>query len=361
MARSTNGLIEEEIMMDDRIPVGVLGATGAVGQKLVELLIGHRWFRLAEACGSPSSSGQELARGSDAGEEGASQQQESLRLKDPASPWESPILLSALPTSAAREQEVRLAEAGHVVVSNASTHRMRPDVPLIVPEVNPQHLELVTGQAWDGALVTNPNCAVAGLTLALAPLHDAFGVERIVVTSFQAISGAGTPGPPASSLLDNVLPLIPGEEEKFTGEPQKILGLLDDGVLAPAEFPVSASCTRVSVSHGHLLSISAALSGSPSPEMVTAAMEEYRGSEVSRGLPSVPKKPLEVMLGADRPQPRLDRDRGKGMTVTVGRIRTCEVLDVKFFALAHNLVRGAAGAALLNAELCHAEGLLARR
>ncbi len=348
-------------MVDDRISVGVLGATGVVGQKLVELLADHPWFRLSEACGSPSSSGKPLAR-SDSGEEDSSSAgPDNLRLKDPDSPWESPILLSALPTSAAREQEIRLAEAGHVVVSNASVHRMRPDVPLIVPEVNAQHLELLTGQAWDGALVTNPNCAVAGLALALAPLHEVFGVERVVTTSFQAISGAGTPGPSAGSLLDNVLPLIPGEEEKFTGEPQKILGRIEGGVLAPADFPVSASCTRVSVSDGHLLSVSAALSGRPSPEEVTKAMEAYRGSNVSMSLPSVPKRPLEVMMGEDRPQPRLDRNRGGGMTVTVGRIRRCEVLDVKFFVLAHNLVRGAAGAALLNAELCHAEGFVVVR
>ena len=224
-------------MVDDRISVGVLGATGAVGRKLVELLANHPWFRLSEACGSPSSSGKALAR-SDSGEGDASSAgADHLRLKDPDSPWESPILLSALPASAAREQEIRLAEAGHVVVSNASVHRMRPDVPLIVPEVNGQHLELVTGQAWDGALVTNPNCAVAGLALALAPLHEVFGVERVVTTSLQAISGAGTPGPSAGSLLDNVLPLIPGEEEKFTGEPQKILGRIEGGVLAPADFP----------------------------------------------------------------------------------------------------------------------------
>ena len=349
-------------MVDDRISVGVLGATGAVGKKLVELLANHPWFRLSEACGSPSSSGKILAGPSGSGEEHASSAgPDNLRLKDPDSPWDSPILLSALPTSAAREQEIRLAEAGHVVVSNASVHRMRPDVPLIVPEVNGQHLELVTGQAWDGALVTNPNCAVAGLALALAPLHEVFGVERVVATSFQAISGAGTPGPSAGSLFDNVLPLIPGEEEKFTGEPQKILGRIEDGVLAPADFPVSASCTRVSVSDGHLLSVSAALRGRPSPEEVTKAMEGYRGSEASMSLPSVPNKPLEVMMAEDRPQPRLDRDRGEGMTVTVGRIRRCEVLDVKFFVLAHNLVRGAAGAALLNAELCHAEGFVVAR
>ena len=346
-------------MVDDRIPVGVLGATGTVGRKLVELLTGHPWFRLAEVCGSSSSSGEILARGwNSAGGGSASVAAESLRLKDPDSPWDSPILFSALPASAAREQEIRLAECGHVLVSNASVHRMRPDVPLIIPEINSHHLEIVTHQTWEGSLITNPNCAVSALALALAPLHEVFGVKQVVTTSFQAISGAGTPGPPAGSLLDNVLPLISGEEEKFTGEPQKILGRIEDGAILSADFPVSASCTRVSVSDGHLLSVSVALSGDPSPESVTKVMAGYRGSGVSMSLPSTPTKPLEVMPGEDRPQPRLDRNRGGGMTATVGRIRQCEVLDVKFFVLAHNLVRGAAGAALLNAELCQAEGLV---
>ena len=342
-------------MVDDRIAVGVLGATGTVGQKLVQLLDGHPWFRLAEVSASASSAGQTLGERVPAG--AVPPEAAALPLEDPDSERESAILLSALPSGAAREVEVRLAEAGHLVVSNASAHRMRRDVPLLIPEVNADHLEMVETQPWDGALITNPNCAVAGLALALAPLKQAFGIERVVTTSFQAISGAGTPGPAAGSLLDNVLPLIEGEEEKLAQEPQKILGEVSAGELAEADFAVSASCTRVSVSDGHLLSVSVALAGGSSPEQVTEAIREFQTSEVTRELPTAPEQALRVMAERDRPQPRLDRDLGGGMTVTVGRIRPCEVLDVKFFVLSHNLVRGAAGAALLNAELCQAVGV----
>ena len=341
--------------MDDRIAVGVLGATGTVGQRLVQLLDGHPWFRLAEVSASASSAGQTLGERVPGGALPA--EAAALPLGSPDSEWESPILLSALPSGAARDAEIRLAEAGHLVVSNASTHRMRHDVPLLIPEVNADHLEMVESQPWDGALVTNPNCAVAGLALALAPLHDAFGIERVVTTSLQAISGAGTPGPSAGSLLDNVLPLIEGEEEKLAQEPQKILGSVTGGVLAEADFAVSASCTRVSVSDGHLLSVSVALAGGPSPGRVAEAIQNFQPPEATRGLPTSPEHAIRVMAEEDRPQPRLDRDLGRGMTVTVGRIRPCEVLDVKFFVLAHNLLRGAAGAALLNAELCRAEGI----
>jgi aspartate-semialdehyde dehydrogenase len=251
-----------------------------------------------------------------------------MSLGEPDSEWESPILLSALPAGAAREVEVRLAQAGHLVVSNASAHRMRTDVPLLIPEVNPGHLAMVDGQPWDGALITNPNCSVAGLATVLAPLHSTFGIERVVTTSFQAISGAGTPGPPVGSLLDNVLPFIGGEEEKLAQE--------------------------------HLLSVSVALEGAPSSELVIETLQGFEAPLVARDLPTSPEHVIEVLPEKDRPQPRLDRDRGRGMTVTVGRVRPCEVLGVKFFVLSHNLVRGAAGAALLNAELCKAQGLAER-
>lgn len=344
--------------MDDRIAVGVLGATGTVGRGLIRLLDGHPWFRLAEVSASSSSAGQTLGArtgGSDLPAAAA-----AMSLGEPDSEWESPILLSALPAGAAREVEVRLAQAGHLVVSNASAHRMRTDVPLLIPEVNPGHLAMVDGQPWDGTLVTNPNCSVAGLATVLAPLHSAFGIERVVTTSFQAISGAGTPGPPAGSLLDNVLPFIGGEEEKLAQEPQKILGELRSGLLTEAAFAVSASCTRVSVSDGHLLSVSVTLEGAPSSELVIETLQGFEAPLVARDLPTSPEHVIEVLPEKDRPQPRLDRDRGRGMTVTVGRVRPCEVLGVKFFVLSHNLVRGAAGAALLNAELCKAQGLAER-
>ena len=344
--------------MDDRVDVGVLGATGAVGQKLLQLLEKHPWFRVGEVCGSGASVGKTLADRLGAGADRLSQETAGLRLQAPEAPWTSSILLSALPSGPAMDLEVQLAEAGHLVVSNASAHRMGEQVPLVIPEVNGDHLGLVACQPWKGALVTNPNCAAVGLAVALAPLHETFGVESVVTTSFQAISGAGIPGPPASSLVDNVIPFIGGEEHKLTCEPQKILGTLTPEGLEPAAFSVSASCTRVAVLDGHLLAVSVALAGKPSIDNVTEALEEYRGLEACRDLPSAPERPLQVLAGDDRPQPRLDRDLGQGMTVSVGRIRPCEVFDTKFFVLSHNLVRGAAGAALLNAELCHAQGIL---
>ena len=343
--------------MDDRVDVGVLGATGAVGQRLIRLLENHPWFRLGEACGSTASAGKTLAERIGAGADGLSSATAGLRLQDPGGPWSSSILLSALPSGPAKELEVQLAEAGHLVVSNASSHRMGETVPLIIPEVNGNHLDLLPAQPWKGALITNPNCAAVGLVMGLAPLHEAFGVESVITTSFQAISGAGLPGPPAASLVDNVIPFIGGEEHKLTCEPQKILGTVTPEGLEPAAFPVSASCTRVPVLDGHLMAVSVALTGQPSIESVTAALHEYRGLDMCRDLPSSPERPLQVLTEDDRPQPRLDRDLGEGMTVSVGRIRPCEVLDTKFFVLSHNLVRGAAGAALLNAELCHAQGV----
>ncbi len=344
--------------MDDRVDVGVLGATGAVGQRLIRLLQEHPRFRVAEVCGSAASVGKTLAERLGAGADGLAPETAGLRLRAPDGPWTSSILLSALPSGPAKELEVQLAEAGHLVVSNASSHRMEDLVPLLIPEVNADHLELAARQPWSGALVTNPNCAAVGLVMGLAPLHATFGVESVITTSFQAISGAGLPGPPAGALVDNVIPFIGGEEQKLTCEPQKILGTLTPEGLEPAAFPVSASCTRVAVLDGHLMAVSVALTGHPSVENVTAAFEEYRGSDACRDLPSAPERPLVVLPEDDRPQPRLDRDLGEGMTVSVGRIRPCEVLDIKFFVLSHNLIRGAAGAALLNAELCHDQGIL---
>jgi len=344
--------------LDDRVDVGVLGATGAVGQRLIRLLQEHPLFRVAEVCGSAASVGKTLAERLGAGADGLAPETAGLRLQAPDGPWTSSILLSALPSGPAKELEVQLAEAGHLVVSNASAHRMGDLVPLLIPEVNADHLDLAVRQPWSGALVTNPNCAAVGLVVGLAPLHETFGVESVVTTSFQAISGAGLPGPPAGALVDNVIPFIGGEEHKLTCEPQKILGTLTAEGLEPAAFPVSASCTRVAVLDGHLMAVSVALTGHPSVEDVTAAFEEYRGSDACRDLPSAPERPLVVLPEDDRPQPRLDRDLGEGMTVSVGRIRPCEVLDIKFFVLSHNLIRGAAGAALLNAELCHDQGIL---
>lgn len=341
----------------------MLGATGTVGTWLAHMLQGHPWLRLAEVGASPSSVGRAYGEAAalESLPEGARLPDHTLALslKPLSDEWASPLLLSALPSREAGPVEEELCRRGHVVVSNAASHRMDPDVPLIIPEVNPDHLALVKRQRerWSGVLVTNPNCSVVGLAVALAPLHRSFGLQAVTVTTLQALSGAGRPGPSAGDMLDNVLPYIGGEEEKLAEEPQKILGELDGDGLRPAEFPVSAQAHRVPVAHGHLLAVSVKVEEPVRPDEIAVAMSEFKGAVLEERLPSAPERLIEVLGDQTRPQPRLDRVRGDGMTVSVGRIRRCETLDVKFSVLVHNLVRGAAGAALLNAELCHVSGL----
>ena len=320
--------------------MAVLGATGTVGERLLERLEDHPWFRVAEVAASERSEGRTLGE---------------LVLQSPSGPFTSHLVLSALPADVAREVEPALAERGHLVVSNASAFRADPHVPLIVPEVNPDHLDLLD-RGTGGGIVTNPNCAVAGLMPALAPLHREFGVRRLLVTTFQAISGAGRPGPSASMLVDTVVPWIGGEEEKIAQEPGKILGTLEGGVCVPAEIIVSATATRVPVLHGHLESVSVELDRPVSPAQAIEAWQAFRAPDVAAGLPSSPARPVIVMTEKDRPQPRLDRDAHGGMAVSIGRVRPCEILTLKFMVLSHNLERGAAGAAMLNAELAQAQG-----
>lgn len=348
--------------MRERIDVGLLGATGTVGTWLAAMLVDHPWFRLAEVGASPGSAGRaygDAAALDELPREAADVR--SLTLKSLSDEWSSKLLLSALPSREAGAVEEELAGRGHVVVSNAASHRMDPDVPLIIPEINPDHIELAHRQErWAGAIVTNPNCSVIGLALALAPLHRTFGLQAVSVVTLQALSGAGRPGPSAADMLDNVLPHIRGEEEKLAVEPQKILGELVDGRVQAAEFPVSAQTHRVAVAHGHLLAVSVQLKRRAGPDEVGAALSGFKGATLDEALPSAPNRAVEVIEDdPTRPQPRLDRDRGGGMVVTVGRVRRCETLDVKFSALVHNLVRGAAGAALLNAELCVVSGCVA--
>lgn len=331
-----------------------------VGARLVHMLVEHPWFRLAEVVASERSAGEPLGAllsGTDAA--GLPREVTGLEVKTPGEALSSPLLLSALPSGVAKDVEEAAAGEGRLVVSNASAHRTDTDVPLVIPEVNPDHLALLDAQKgrWPGGIVTNPNCAVAVLATSLAPLHEAFGLERVVVTTFQAISGAGRPGPAGFDLVDNVLPHIAGEEPKIAGEPRKILGTVRDGVVVDADFAVGATAVRVPVLHGHLVSVACSLRKKAAPEEAAAAMRGWTGHVADLELPTAPARPLEVTEEVDRPQPRLDRDRGGGMTVTVGRVRAGGALDLSFVALAHNLVRGAAGAALLNAELCHARGL----
>jgi aspartate-semialdehyde dehydrogenase len=329
--------------LNQRVDVGVLGATGTVGERLVRLLQNHPWFRLAEVGASERSAGSRLGALIGSNEEGSlSPEVADLPVRSLDGRFHAPVLLSALPSDIAKELEPKLAAAGHLVVSNASSHRMGADIPLIVPEINADHLGLLDSQArrWSGGLLTNPNCAVTSFVLPLAALQDAFGLERVVVTTFQSISGAGKPGPSAADLLDNVIPYIPGEEEKISAEPRKILGRLMGDHIADADFVLSATSTRVPVAHGHLVSVSVALRTAATPEQAMEAFRSYRSGVADDDLPTSPEHPLELMAESNRPQPRLDRDRGNGMTVTVGRVRRCEV-----------------GHALLNAELCHVRGL----
>jgi aspartate-semialdehyde dehydrogenase len=237
---------------------------------------------------------------------------------------------------------------------------MDPDVPLIIPEINASHLELVerqrAGRGWPGAILANPNCSTAGLVLALAPLQRAFGLEKVFVTTMQSVSGAGYPGVPSLDILGNVVPLIGGEEEKMERETRKILGALADGMVEPAPITVSAQCNRVATVEGHMEVVSVGLGRRATPDEAIAALREFRGPKSVQGLPSSPTSPVEVDARPDRPQPRLDLERGRGMTVTVGRVRPCPLLDLRFVLLSHNTIRGAAGAAVQIAELLVAEG-----
>jgi aspartate-semialdehyde dehydrogenase len=344
-----------------RIPVAVLGATGTVGQRFVQLLENHPWFDLAEVMASDQSAGKryEEAVGSrwklPTAIPAAAR---ALRVKGPRDRMSSRILFSALDASVAGELEEHYARTGHLVSSNARNHRMDPLVPLVIPEINRDHLELLERQHYgDGGIVTNPNCSTIVLALALAPLHRRFGVEAVIVTTFQATSGAGYPGVPSLDILGNVVPFVPGEEPKMESETQKILGSLNRRGVEPATFPVSAMCHRVPVIDGHLEAVSLRLRGNPSRKQIAETLATFH--PLARlDLPSAPAEPVTVRTEDDRPQPRLDADRERGMGVTVGRLRPCPVLQWKFEALGHNTIRGAAGAAILNAEILVRDGRL---
>ncbi len=344
--------------MGGRTPVAVLGATGAVGQQLVKMLEGHPWFELSEVVASDRSAGRPYGEAVDWRLEGAPPQAASrLRVQPLDAPPRARLILSALDSSIAAGVESHLAEAGYAVVSNSSSHRLDPDVPLVIPEVNASHLDALRAQprAGGGFIVANPNCSTIGLVLALKPLWDRFGVSQVQVATMQAISGAGLDGVSAGMISDNVLPHIPGEEEKLETEPRKIFGRWE-GAFRPAELAVSAACHRVAVLDGHLEAVSVKLRSAATVDEVVDAFESFRAAPEVAALPSSPPFPVQLHRRPDRPQPRLDRDAGRGMTVAVGRVRECPVLDWKFTVLSHNLVRGAAGAALLNAELLLARG-----
>jgi aspartate-semialdehyde dehydrogenase len=344
-------------------PVGVLGATGAVGQRFLQLLADHPWFEVAEVVASDRSAGKpyrEACTWRLPG--GIPPAAADLVVKPLGAPLQSRLLFSGLDSSVAGEAETTLAGRGHAVVSNSRNHRMGADVPLLIPEINPGHLEALTVQrkrTGGGYVVTNPNCSVMGLAIALAPLHQAFGVEAAAVVTLQALSGAGYPGVASLDISDNVLPYIGGgEEEKIETEPQKILGSYDGSGFQPAPIRISSSVHRVAVNDGHTMAVFLKLGRKATPMDAARTLAGFRGEPQERGLPSAPRCPIHVLLEDDRPQPRLDRDREGGMAVSVGRIREDKIFDLRLEALVHNTIRGAAGAAILNAELLAARGLL---
>jgi len=345
-----------------KIPVAVLGATGQVGQRLVTLLAEHPWFALRTLTASAASAGRryaETVRWAMTTPIPAIARERVLERTEPTAARGCQIALSALDASVAGPAEAAFAAAGLLVVSNTKSHRMDADVPLVVPEVNPDHLALAGRQRHRiGAIVAHPNCSTIGLAMALAPLDRAFGVERVHVVTMQALSGAGMLGVPALSALDNVIPYIDGEEAKLASEPRKILGRLGPGGIDAHPATISAACNRVPVIDGHLLCVSLSLQGAPRVAAVRAALDAFRAPPGVQRLPSAPARALVVLDGDDAPQPRLHRDLGAGMTISIGRLRPCPLLGLRFVTLCHNTVRGAAGGTLLLAELALTRALV---
>jgi aspartate-semialdehyde dehydrogenase len=347
---------------DSRIPVAVLGATGSVGQRFVQLLACHPWFRLAEVVASDRSAGRSYREAADwrlSAE--MPEDARDLVVRDYDAALDSPVVFSALPGEIAGEIEQRMAREGRALFSNTSTHRMTSDVPLLIPEVNPEHVAALEtqrrGRGWSGFIVTNPNCSAIHLVLALKPLHDAFGIDALAVTTMQAVSGAGYPGVPSLDMIDNVVPFINTEEEKMTEETKKLLGGYDGG-FQPACLTMTAHCNRVPVRDGHTECVSIRFASPATPRDAAAAMAAFRAKPQELDLPSAPRRPVIVRDEPNRPQPNLDRDAENGMATTVGRVRECALLGTKFVLLGHNTIRGAAGASILNAELFKVEGLL---
>ncbi|HEX4487199.1 MAG TPA: aspartate-semialdehyde dehydrogenase [Terriglobales bacterium] len=346
-----------------KIPIGILGATGVVGQRFIQMLEHHPWFEVAWLAASDRSEGKAYGEAARWRLKTALPANIAAMKVAPATPQGAPkVIFAALDASIAAELEPRFAEAGCAVVSNSSALRMQADVPLVIPEVNPDHIKLLETQPWrkksKGYVVTNPNCSAIGLVLALAPLDRAFGLDTVMVTTMQAISGAGYPGVASLDILGNVIPYIAKEEEKMEEETRKLLGHLNGTGIVPGNFAMSAQCNRVAVEDGHTESVSIKLKKKAKPEELIAVWNNFTSVPQELKLPLAPDRPVVYTSVPDRPQPRLDIDLGKGMATTVGRLRPCGVLDWKFTVLSHNTIRGAAGAAVLNAELLKMQGYL---
>jgi aspartate-semialdehyde dehydrogenase len=345
-----------------KISVGILGATGSVGQKFIELLNDHPWFEIKALGASDRSAGKKYREAANwfmTKELPGKYGNMTVVNCEPGIGFNCKIVFSGLDSGVAGEIEENFAKAGYIVVSNSRNHRMDKDVPLLVPEINADHLELVKKQKYGkGFIVTNPNCSTIGMVMALKPLFDNFGLEAVHVVTLQALSGAGYPGVSAIDILDNVIPYIGGEEEKMESEPLKIFGSYSDSGIINAVMKISASCNRVAVSDGHLESVSVKLSRDASMEDVINAWNNFKGEPQALDLPMAPKRPLQYFAENKYPQPRLHRLLEKGMAVSTGRLRKCNLLDYKFTVLSHNTVRGAAGGAILNAEILYKKGYL---
>jgi len=348
--------------MNQRIGVGVLGATGMVGQRFAKFLEGHPWFEITWLGASDRSAGKPYREATSWRLDGAMPAGVRDLVVQECKPGAAPrLIFSSMDASVATEIEQAFAQAGHVIVSNSRNHRMDADVPLLIPEVNPDHLKLIPLQqrkrGWKGQIATNPNCSTIVLALSLAPLKQ-FGIERVTATTMQAISGAGYPGVASMDINGNVIPYIGNEEEKMQSETQKILGDFTGDAVRPHAAKVSAQCNRVPVVDGHMVATCVGFQQKPPLAEIREAIENFRSLPQERKLPSAPPQPLIYLSESDRPQPRRDAERERGMAVFVGRLRDCPVLDYKFMAMGHNTIRGAAGAAVLNAELMYSEGLL---
>jgi aspartate-semialdehyde dehydrogenase len=349
--------------MNRKIPIGILGATGVVGQRFIQMLENHPWFEVAWLAASDRSEGKPYAEAARWRLRTPIPAAVAKMTVSPATPDGAPkVIFAALDSAIAAELEPRFADAGCAVVSNSSALRMQEDVPLVIPEVNGGHIKLIDIQGWKkksgGYVVTNPNCSAIGLVLALAPIHQKFGLDTVMAVTMQAVSGAGYPGVASLDILGNVIPFIKNEEEKMEEETKKLLGQVNGARVIPAAFGMSAQCNRVAVEDGHTESVSIRLKTKARSEDIIAAWSGYRAEPQQLKLPSAPERPVVYVEAHDRPQPRFDVDTGNGMTTVVGRLRPCSVLDWKFTVLSHNTIRGAAGAAVLNAELLKAKGYL---